>query len=78
VTWPPAYEDVSPGAEELPLLSYSRVAVVRSEKLIAEARDSSETQKKRNVLVGSRYQATANKKLRRLYVCCGYSHLWSV
>jgi hypothetical protein len=38
-----------------------RVAVVGSEKLVSEARDSKETQRKGNVAVESRYQATAIK-----------------
>jgi hypothetical protein len=41
VRWPPACKDVSPAAEECPLLSYLRVAVVRREKRVAEAGDSS-------------------------------------
>jgi hypothetical protein len=49
VRWPPAREDVSPGAEERPLLSQLRVAVVRNEKLIAEAGVISETHKEGNV-----------------------------
>jgi hypothetical protein len=49
VRWPPACEDVIPGAGECPLFSQSRVAVVRSEKLVAEAGDSSGTQKKGDV-----------------------------
>jgi hypothetical protein len=39
-------------------VSRLRVAVVRSEKLVAEAGDSSGTQRKGNV---RRYQATANE-----------------
>jgi hypothetical protein len=46
---PPACEDVSPRAEERPLLSLLRVVVVGSEKLIAEAAGSSGIQKKGNV-----------------------------
>jgi hypothetical protein len=34
------------------------VAAVRSEKLVAEARDTSGTQRKGNVHLGNRYQAT--------------------
>jgi hypothetical protein len=41
VKWSPACEDVSPGAEECPLVSQLRAAVVRNEKLVAEAGDSS-------------------------------------
>jgi hypothetical protein len=40
-----------------------RVAVTRNEKLIAEAGDSSGTQKKGNVRCLSRYQATASEDL---------------
>jgi hypothetical protein len=40
VRWPPACEDVSPGAEKFPLLSQLTVAVMKSEKLVAEAGDS--------------------------------------
>jgi hypothetical protein len=36
VRWPPACEDVSPGAKERPLLSQLRIAFVRSEKLVDE------------------------------------------
>jgi hypothetical protein len=49
VRWSPACEDVSPRAEELPLLSQLSVATVRSDKLVAEAGDSSETQSKGKV-----------------------------
>jgi hypothetical protein len=42
-------EYVSSGAEQLPLLGLKRVAVVRSEKLIAEAKDISGSQRKENV-----------------------------
>jgi hypothetical protein len=40
---------------------------MKSEKLVADAGDSSGT-------VGSRYQATASED-RRFYVCCSYSDL---
>jgi hypothetical protein len=43
VRWPPACEDVSPGAEERPLLSRLEVAVVRSDKVVNEAGESSGT-----------------------------------
>jgi hypothetical protein len=49
VRWLPACEDMTLGAEERPLLSQFRVAVVRSKKLVAEAGDSSGTQRKRNI-----------------------------
>jgi hypothetical protein len=49
VIWSLACEDVILGAEECPLLSQLRAAVVMSEKLIADARDSSGTQKKESV-----------------------------
>jgi hypothetical protein len=45
VSWPPACVDVSPRAEERPLLYNLGVAVVRREKLVAEAGDSSGTQR---------------------------------
>jgi hypothetical protein len=38
-----------------------RVAVVRSEKLVVEAGDTSGTQRKRTFAVGSRYQAEASE-----------------
>jgi hypothetical protein len=46
VRWPPACGDVSPRAEERPRFSQLGVAFVRSEKLVAEAGYSSETQRK--------------------------------
>jgi hypothetical protein len=46
VRWPPACEGVIPGAEERLLMSQLSVALVRSDKLVAEAGDSSETQRK--------------------------------
>jgi hypothetical protein len=55
VRWPPVCENVGP------LLSQLRVAIVRNKKLVAEAGDSSESHRKANVCVGSRYQATDNK-----------------
>jgi hypothetical protein len=61
VRWPPACKDVSPGAEECPLLSHLRAAVVRSEKHVAEAGDSSGTQRKGTSTVGGRYQATVSE-----------------
>jgi hypothetical protein len=38
VRWPPACEVVSPGAEECPWLGQLGVSIVKSEKLVAEAR----------------------------------------
>jgi hypothetical protein len=38
-----------------------RVAVVRSEKLVVEARDILGTQRNENIHVGSHYQAAASK-----------------
>jgi hypothetical protein len=61
VRWPPACENVSPGAEERPLLSQLRVAIVRNKKLVAETGESSESHRKANVYVVSRYQVTDNK-----------------
>jgi hypothetical protein len=61
VRWSPTCEDVSPGPEERPMLSQLRVTVRRSEKLVADAGYSSRTQRKANVAVESRYQATASE-----------------
>jgi hypothetical protein len=47
--WPPACENVNPGAEEHLLLSQLRVDTMRSKKLVAEAGESSGTQTKENV-----------------------------
>jgi hypothetical protein len=41
--------------------SHHRVAVVRCEKLVAEARDNSGTQRKGTSTIGSCYQATARE-----------------
>jgi hypothetical protein len=65
----PACEDVSLGAEEYPLLSQFRVAVVRSEKLVAEAGDSSGTQMKRNVHCWKTLPSSAVKIVKHYYVC---------
>jgi hypothetical protein len=43
------------------MFSQLRVAVVRSEQLVAETGESSGTQRKRDVRLGSRYQATASE-----------------
>jgi hypothetical protein len=43
------------------LLSQLGVAVVRSEKLVTEARDSSEAQRSRPTAVQSHYKATASE-----------------
>jgi hypothetical protein len=51
------------------------VAVVGSEELVAEARDSSGTQRRGTSAVGNRYQVTTSEEN---YVCCIYSDLWSV
>jgi hypothetical protein len=40
---------MSSGVEERPWLSQFRVAIVRSEKLVAEAGDSSGTKRKENI-----------------------------
>jgi hypothetical protein len=53
------------------------VAVVRSEKLVAEAEESWGTQRKENGAVRNHYQATAIED-RKLCVCYSYSDLWNV
>jgi hypothetical protein len=55
-----------------------RAAVVRSEKLVAEAGDSSGTQRKGNVRRWKPLPSNSQWRLRRLYVFCSYSYLWSV
>jgi hypothetical protein len=49
VRWPPACEGMSLGAEERPLLSQLKAAVLRSEKVVAEGGDSSGPQRNGNV-----------------------------
>jgi hypothetical protein len=44
VRWPPSCEEVRSGAEESALLSQLRVAVMRSDKFVTDAVDSSETE----------------------------------
>jgi hypothetical protein len=61
VRWPSACEDVIPVAEECPLLSQLRAGVVRSEKRVAGAGDSSGTQRRGTSAVKNRYQATASE-----------------
>jgi hypothetical protein len=58
VRWPPACEDVSPGAEERPQLSRLRVAAVKNEKLVA---DTGEPRGRGVSAVGSSYQTTASE-----------------
>jgi hypothetical protein len=60
VRWPPACGDVRTGAEEVPISSQFKTAVVRS-KVLAEAAKSSGTRREGTSAVGSRYQATASE-----------------
>jgi hypothetical protein len=54
------------------------VAVVRSENPVADSGDSSGTQWKGNVHCSKPLPSNGWRKLRTLYVCCGYSDLSSV
>jgi hypothetical protein len=45
---------------------------------VAEAGDSSGTQSKGNVRGWKPLPSNGQGRLRRHYVCCGYSDLWSV
>jgi NADH:ubiquinone oxidoreductase subunit F (NADH-binding) len=49
-----------------------RVEVVRSEKLVAEVRDSSGTRGRGAYGIGSHYKVMVTED-RRFYVCCSYS-----
>jgi hypothetical protein len=57
-------------------LSQLRVAVARSEKLVAEAWYSSGTQREGKVHHWKPLPSNGYWRLRRLYVCCSYSDLW--
>jgi hypothetical protein len=59
-------------------LSQLRVAVVRSEKLVAEAEEISGTQRKGNVRRWKPLPGNGYWRLRRLYVYCSYSDFCSV
>jgi hypothetical protein len=73
-----SHEKLSPGAEERPQLSQLRVSVVRSEKLAAEAGESSGTQRKRNVRRWKPLPSKGWRRPRKLYVCSSYNDLWSL
>jgi hypothetical protein len=78
VRWPPACEDVSPEAEEFPLLSQLRVAVMKSEKMLAEAGggfgDTKEEERPPLKVTTKQRLVKTEKSL----VCCSQCDLWSV
>jgi hypothetical protein len=59
----------------VPGLYIEKVAVLRSEKLVPVAGDSSGTQRKGNV---RRCKPLIRNGVGRLYVRCSYSDLWSM
>jgi hypothetical protein len=50
VKWPPASEDVSPGAQERPRLNQLKVGVVINEMVVADAGVRSGIQREENVI----------------------------